>query len=216
MPQQPDDRLTPLSVGNALQLDMEMRNLSQPALAQLMGVSQQAVAKWIATNRVPRGRVEQLRHVLGATATVFSAIRQAERIGEYAEAEDSGIGQLLPAPLKAHVNDGAHADRRLDYLSDTLAVECKRVDDPASAMAAAREGEMRLRIVRELTRETHPTRRYALVLCVPFEMQLAAAGLMHELTQFRHDAQMLGTDVWVLRSLEEAAQLVRTLERAGP
>lgn len=210
----PDSKLTPLAVGSALQMDMELRNLSQPQLAQIMGVSQQAVAKWIATNRVPRGRIEELRRVLGPNATVFAAMRQAA-LPEQAEAEDSGLGHLLPQALKAHVSDGSTAERRLDYLSDSLAVEFKRVDSPATAVAAAREGEMRLRIVRELSQETAPNRRYVLILCVPFEMQIAAAGVLQELTHFRHDALLLGTEVWVVRSTEEAAQVVRALERTS-
>lgn len=56
---------TPPDLKTALHIDLEAKGLTQDDMGRAMGVSQQSVSKWIAAQKIPEARVEQLRQLLG-------------------------------------------------------------------------------------------------------------------------------------------------------
>lgn len=56
---------TPSDLKTALHVDLEAKGLTQDDMGRAMGVSQQSVSKWIAAQKIPEARVDQLRQLLG-------------------------------------------------------------------------------------------------------------------------------------------------------
>jgi len=149
-----------LTFKDALHIDMERKGLSEATLGKALGISQQAVHKWLERGFPPLSRLDTLLEVLGPGSEVsklsrdrlyssrsrtvvsvpvdrparFSSEKYAD-IMEYAKRQTLNFVNMLPLDLavNAHrVVKMGEATVRFDYLSSKLAVELLVVSGDAT------------------------------------------------------------------------------------
>jgi transcriptional regulator with XRE-family HTH domain len=138
-----------LDFKEALRIDMERKGFSEATLGKALGISQQAIHKWVERGFPPLSRLDALLSVLGPDSEVgkmdkakiynnrsrtavaapalaaFSRDKYAD-IKEYAERQEMNFANMLPRDLSVNVHRVAKVGDtvvRFDYLSNKLVVE---------------------------------------------------------------------------------------------
>lgn len=60
-----------IHIGNKIKAAIEAKGITQTALAEIVGVSNNAVTKWIRTGKVSKKNIPKVAHALGMSSTDF-------------------------------------------------------------------------------------------------------------------------------------------------
>ena len=75
-----------MNFAEAMRLDMERKELSEAKLGEALGISQQAVGKWLQRGFPPLSRVQALKEILGENSN-FAKLTHEDLYGGRAHAE---------------------------------------------------------------------------------------------------------------------------------
>lgn len=62
---------TMVNIGNKIKAAIDAKGITQTALAEIIGVSNNAVTKWIRTGKVSKKNIPKVAHALGMSSTDF-------------------------------------------------------------------------------------------------------------------------------------------------
>jgi transcriptional regulator with XRE-family HTH domain len=224
--------------GELLKQDRERMKLSQEQLAKMLDVSQQAVANWEAgTSHPRRDRRARLLQILGpdsalvktpprhefvpagptpspedAASKFESARSRVEAAMARYEADREEFRSALPERLQQYIERdigiGA-ATRRLDYLSQRLGVEIKRL--PANRFFTWQNfapAMLHLAVVRGITQATEPRREYLLIVVNDLGVDIRPQSMQRVM----FDAGVLGITIQQVPSMTAAGHLIDQIE----
>lgn len=128
--------------GTLIKAALDRLNMRQGKLAEEMGVSDNAVSKWIKTGGVETGRIGKLCSILGIHPSVF--------IGEWGEAASDAEASSRPASQEAHRDDAV-----ADDVAKAIAALLRAVKLPVDALGSSDEVAARLKGEQSIP-PTHP------------------------------------------------------------
>jgi plasmid maintenance system antidote protein VapI len=232
-------RNNPSAVGDALKADLHRLGISQAELARRMdeGLTQQAISKWIAHNKVPEDRLPKLSQVLGADAQVLKLASQQDsltvrelgalyntrgnipmksreepdRPDLRAHTEGARLRELLPEHLRANLDATLPLgpDRTVDYLSDALALELKAVAVPRGIISQASRAAVQLGVVKALVPQSD-RRRYTVALIV--HESLMSPEYLDAVNRLTADLAVQQIQLLVVRNVETVVQYIVATE----
>jgi transcriptional regulator with XRE-family HTH domain len=223
--------------GETLKAERDRLHISQDALAEQLGVSQQAVANWENGKSQPRpAHRTKLLEILGYGSKLpnpspppnFLAQfvkpggvnpspslppHTIERARKHSQQEMRDLQDLyatLPERLRPYIGAGIRigaTQRRIDYLSDNVGAEVKRVPTDWLRTWHSFVPEMlNLTMIRQATHGVFPDRKYILLVIQDGDTPGQA------LQRIMFDGGVLGVWVTPVLSITEAARLIEKIE----
>lgn len=217
---------------NALEIDLEGQGMTEASLARRMGLTQQAINKWVKRGFPPASRVKELTEILGANGQFagldHSVLYIASRTPNPAhtpapQADNTPVSRYdlldvqrghrlqfvssLPEPLRVHVSRNAFSGvikaNEMDYMSRNVGAEVI-VMVPPRASKNTSASMLRLAILQK----TNPSiKKLALIIIT----QAHDVGSFPS-ALFRRASEVFGIPVLEVLSGEAAADVIEDLE----
>jgi hypothetical protein len=229
----------PQKLAQALRIDIEAKRASQSAIGRLIGISQQAVSKWlekgvplqyapeIAEHLGPDSKfAEVARHEtmtgetvpgdLGMPTTVRKTIDRPPPPGQQVTERSpmTGLRNALPEQYKNNVEVPIGPSKRfvLDYLSDRLALEVKLTSANANEfILTVSHASHQIQFARALLGDTPPTRR-KYVVAVIFPETRPTFAFLEAVHQLHEQCAALDIVLLMAGSIAELAEYIAEFE----
>lgn len=126
-----------LDFKDAMRLDMEKKELSEAKIGAALGISQQAVGKWLDRGFPPLSRVAELRAVLGENSN-FAKLTHEDLFGDSKMSRTPNPHRVMErAPPYGHTDSVATLVGLIGMLPDDPALRARVLRDCVKIVSAA-------------------------------------------------------------------------------